>query len=351
VLFSAQSGTLRICGTNLEVGVEVTVPARVLADGVCAVPAQILTNIMSATPSGAPIILEHSGSTLRIRSGSRETTINTLATDDFPRIPQVSGGAPFDIAAATLLDGLRSVWYGAATSPIKPELASVFVQHKDGLLYFVATDAFRLAEKRLPAPGIDGDIPPVLIPAKNIPDIMRAFEGADGVVSARISSSQISVEGNGVYFTTRVVDGSFPDYEKVIPTRFTAEATLLKGDLVDAMKMSGFFTDTMNHVRIDARPAAKQLIVNATNGDIGAHTDALTAAVSGEDATAVFNHRYILDGLQSVHADSVTVSFGGAGKPMLMRGVADDTFRYIVMPINTAHLEPGGRASREKVPA
>jgi DNA polymerase-3 subunit beta len=197
----------------------------------------------------------------------------------------------------------------------------------------VATDSFRLAEKRIKIKKTK-DFGQILIPYKNIPEIMRVLESIPGEVSVELDKNQISFSHEGTYLISRVVDGVFPDYKQIIPKQSGTEAIVLKQDLVNALKLSNIFSDKFNQVNIKVAPEAKKCEIRTKNNDVGENLATFDAAITGEEIDINFNYKYIIDCFQSVDSDSVTLTFNGLHRPMIIVPTSDQTFRYIVMPMN-----------------
>ena len=202
-----------------------------------------------------------------------------------------------------------------------------------GSIIFAATDSFRLAEKKVKVKNLK-EMPPVLIPVKNIPEILRILEQAPEDISVVIDKNQISFSFDGLYLVSRVVDGVFHDYKQIIPKQYQTTAVMLKQDLVNAFKLNTVFSDKFNKLSVKVRPTEKKFELSMRNADIGENVSDLEAVCEGSDLDINFNSRYIADSFQSVAADSLSLEFGGLTKPLVVRGVNDSSFLYLVMPIN-----------------
>ncbi|MBM2817459.1 MAG: Beta sliding clamp, partial [Parcubacteria group bacterium] len=200
-------------------------------------------------------------------------------------------------------------------------------------LVFVATDSFRLAEKIIKIEKDDNQFS-ILVPLKNIPEIIRIFEEFSGEVSICLSKNQISFSDNYNYIVSRLIDGVFPDYKQIIPKEIKTEAIVLKQDLISTLKISNIFSDKFNQVNIKILPSKKVFEITTKNSNIGENTNTVPASLSGDDISVNFNYKYIIDCIQSIDSDSVSLSFNGVSKPMTIRGISDKSFTYIVMPMN-----------------
>lgn len=333
LLFEVKNNNLKIKATNMDIGVEVAVPVKILEEGTIAAPGSVFINLISNIQSEKSVILETIDNNLQIKTEYGKTIIKSHPFDDFPTIPKVSDGLSFDLDSKKLIKGLKSVVFSSSLSNIKPELSSVYVYTNNDDVFFAAADSFRLAEKKINLKK-NNNLFSVLIPSKNIPDIIRIFENADGDVSVCLSKNQISFSHNYNHLVSRVIDGVFPDYKQLIPKEFKTEVVVLKQDLLSALKISNIFTDKFNKISLKIEPSKKIFEIMTKNSDIGENTNIIPASLSGEDILINFNHKYIADCLPLIDSDSVSLSFNGISKPMVIRGVSDRSFVYIVMPMN-----------------
>lgn len=334
VLLEIKKGTITVRATNLESGVEITIPAKSEETGTCAVPAQIFLQTIR-TLRAAELTLSHNDKSLDINASGSSTAIHTIPHDEFPVIPAASAKRQFSIPQKTLTAGVQSVSYAAALSTIRPEFASVLLSYKDGAVVFAATDSFRLAEKRFHIP-VKNPIPDVLIPIKNAQDMVHVFSegGENEEVQCTVHDAQIHAVMGPITFVSRVVDATFPNYEAIFPKRVTTEATLLLEDFAAVLQKARIFSAEAQHVGFHIYPKKKVFTAAAQSGVVGEMSDSIEAALTGEDIDINFNIPYIADCLQTIKADSVVLAFAGTGKPLIVRGVSDQTFTYLVMPLN-----------------
>ena len=324
---------LSVRSTNLEAGVDIKVPGEVGEKGVVAVPASILSQTLRSV-SGDKVTLKVDGSNLLIEARGSKTLIKAISHEEFPTLASPEGGKGLSVSRLSLLQSLQSVAYAASSSMIRPELGSVYLSVKSGKLTAVATDSFRLAEKTVSdANGADSS--DVLIPLKHTQELMHVLEKiAVEQVELVIDDSQLILIADGLRFVSRIIDGTFPNYKEIIPKSFTTEATLLKSDFTETLRKARVFSGADQHVGFHVYPKKKVFDITAQSAAIGEMSDSLEAAVTGEDIDVNFHIGYVADCLQSIPSDSITLSFSGAGKPLVIRGVSDGSFTYLAMPLN-----------------
>ncbi|MEX0934762.1 MAG: DNA polymerase III subunit beta [Candidatus Paceibacterota bacterium] len=332
VLLIVKNSTLIVRSTNLDLGVEVRISVKTDKEGVVAVPADILKNFLTSLYNDKKVFLELKDSTLVVTTNHTKTQIKTLSHDEFPSIPVLEDATAISLPATKFLEGLNSVYYTASPSSMKPELASVYIHKENSQLIFAATDSFRLAEKKVKIKNLD-EFPSLLIPHKNVVEILKILDNTGDDVELHLSDNQIALKQGDVYITSRVVDGVFPDYRQIIPKEHTTEAVMLKKDLQGALKLSNIFADKFNQITLVIDPKKKVFEIQTTNSDVGENKGQVDAAINGEVVEMSFNYRYIIECFQSITTDSVSLGLS-SGKPMVIKGVGDENFLYLVMSMN-----------------
>jgi len=341
----AKEGKITIRATNLDVGIEVAVPGKIEKNGVAVVSAALLSGFLATKASGEMVTLSLSGrengdqktedgegNKLFLQSGSHHTMIKCLPSDDFPTLPRMEESISLTLSGDDLRVGIESVVYAASPSDMKPEIASVYIVNDGKELVFVATDSFRLAEKRLLI-RVEGECT-LLVPHKNASELIRALEGVESQVELAFSKNQLVVTAENLYFTSRLVEGVYIDYAQIMPNGSKTEVVVLKEDLIEAMRLSVVFSDKFNPVVLTIDPDEKLFEVRAHGAETGESTTRLAATIEGEKVEMGFNARYILEAFASIQEDSVALTWNGAGRPMLMRGTGNKSFSYLVMPMN-----------------
>ena len=332
VLITAEGSRLTLRATNLECGVEIVVPAKISAEGTVAVPAGILNGFLS-NAKGKTIQASLVGEVFRVESERANASIKTIPHEDFPILPRVSAETSFTIKASDLVRAIRSVAYCASLSAVKPELQSVLLYGEAGKLTAVATDSFRLAEKQMPLKST-GSIPQLLVPARNAAELMRVLDAVKGDIEIYYNDNQLSTQADDIYYTSRLLDGAFPNYRQILPKEFSTEGLVLREDMSSALKSLSIFADKFAQVSLSIDPVKKALFLSSRNPDVGEQVSTVKATITGEPVSVSFNGRYLADSLQSIVGDSVRLHSNGAGKPMLIKDASDDSFLYLAMPMN-----------------
>lgn len=333
VYLDATQKNLSIKATNLDLGISIVVPAKIIEPGALVVSAGTISSLVSSLPpkeKNVTMVVEKQ--VLELKTPNINTKIKLLALEDFPLIPEVGEGG-FSLPARDLVWGIRSVIFAAAQGNIKPEICSVAITAEKDFLVFAATDSFRLAEKKIKVKGI-ANFKQIIIPQKNAAEIIRIFDQGEEDVNVSVQEHQIALRSQNIYLTSRVVEGNFPDYRQIIPKQNTTQAVLLKQDLTNALKTSLIFSNTFDQLALKVSPKTKTFVVESNNANVGESATKIEAALEGEDISLNINQKYFSDCLQSISVDSVSLNFSGQAKPLVIQGIGEASFLYLMMPMN-----------------
>ena len=333
VLLEVKDSILTIKATNLDLGIEIKLPVKVIKEGRVAVSGIILNNFVGSLQNEKNITLEVIEGNLKVSTEHSQSIIKAFPSDDFPNIPKIESDNKFVFNTTDLLKSLKSVMYSASVSTIRPVLSSVLMYSEEDSIVCVATDSFRLAEKHIKVKK-HKDFDQILLPVKNIPEIIRTFEDIKDDVQVIVNENQISFTYEDIYITSRIVDGTFPDYKQIIPKEIKTEVVVLKQDLITALKISNIFSDKFSQVTFTISPKNKTFRMVTKNNDVGENIHTLDAVIKGEEITISFNYKYIVDCFQSIDSDSISLHFSDTNRPMVITGVGDKSFLYLVMSMN-----------------
>lgn len=332
VVLEADDKGLIIKSTNLEISLKISIPSKVIEKGKTAVSSNILFSYLNNLSLDENLVLEVQKNILFVSGSHSETKINTVATEDFPTISNTSDVKSCKIPSRELVEGFKSVWYAASNSSMKPELSSVYIYPEANSILFVATDSFRLAEKKIEVKNEGFES--ILIPQRNINEIIRVLEDYDLDLKVNFEEDKVSFEADDIFIVSRVVDGNFPDYKQIIPKDFETQVTILKNDLQNSLKISNLFSNNFNQTSFIVDDKNNKLEVVSKNPEKGETRNIIDSTVRGGELEINFNQKYINDSFSSIKSESVTLNFNGSGKPMVVKGVNDPTFQYLVMPLN-----------------
>jgi DNA polymerase-3 subunit beta len=247
-------------------------------------------------------------------------------------MPQIQNGSKWSLQSKTLKKALQQVVVAASHDDTRPVLTGVYMHTHEGDLYVVATDSYRLAERKVMKLKENVNL---LIPASSIQDLLRILGDGEEEVVVHHDEQQVLFKVGDVELVTRLIEGNYPDYRKLIPSNFTTTASLPRSELVNITKVSSLFArESAGSVTLELDENSKQIGIRSIASQLGENTATATAEVSGEGAITL-NSRYILDALGVIDEQDVSVSFNGKLEPCVIHGVAEKDYIHIVMPLKS----------------
>ena len=331
VLIKTSNNRLSLSATNLDIAITHYIGAKVKQEGSITVPARLMQDFVSSLPDGV-IELDLQETKLHVTTNQYQSVVNGIVADDFPVMPVISDGKKLTIKGGLFKKSLQQVVFAASNDETRPVLTGVLLQTHEGNLYMAATDSYRLAEKQLVAEKNDIHL---LVPASAMNDLLRVLNDDDEDVHITHNDQQVSFHVGDIELVTRLVDGKYPDYRKLIPSSFTTQATLKRADFVNVTKVSSLFArESAGSVTIDIDEASKQLSIRSVASQLGENTATAPAKVKGSGSITV-NSRYLLDGLGALHGEDVSFGFNGKLEPTLLSDPALPDYQHIIMPLKS----------------
>ncbi|RME58645.1 DNA polymerase III subunit beta [Candidatus Parcubacteria bacterium] len=336
-LFEIKNGEIFLKATNLEIAISYKIPGKVISEGAAAIPIRAFAQLIKTIPSERIDIEKKDGSVV-LKMDSGATTLHSAPVDDFPLIPSISKPLlTFSIKGSILKEAIASVVPAAQFSEIKPELSSVLLYYLSDVIKFVATDTFRLAEKSIlntqfsVKESKEGE-GKFLIPLKTAHDLLRVLRDEDEVVLS-CDQHQILFTTEYITFISRLIDGNFPEYESIIPTKFQFEVIMEKDELLNAVKTSSVLSGKSNEITFRFSKEKKAVEVHASDQIIGENTYLLPVKMNAVPPPLTFNWKYLLDGISVISASEVMLGINGDDKPVIIKAPKDTFHFYLLMPI------------------
>lgn len=326
VLIKAEGDTLTATATDLDVEVTSTALADVIEPGATTVRADQFVDIVKALQKGKPVSLQSDGLVLQIKSGRSNLKLASLPIDDFPAISGGEYNSEFQSEQSSLSRLLDLSYFAMSNEETRYYLQGVYLHPVDGTARSVATDGHRLAQ-------IDSDIyaefPGVIIPRKTVGLIRGLLD--EGVATVRVSETKVQVNLGHSVVTSKVIDGTFPDYTRIIPKDYASEVTVSAADVKQASalvsKVSG---EKVRAVRVAASDGLLTLSVRS-GSDEG--IEEVDADLVGDPVNCGFNSKYLADILSACNGDRAVMRFNGTTDPVLVRPADDDKAVYVCMPM------------------
>jgi DNA polymerase III subunit beta len=333
VLIEARDdGSIRLMATDLDLQVDESVPANVTQAGAATVPAHTFFEIVRKLPEGTQVELAAAEGKMQVNAGRSRFNLSTLPRDDFPVIAEGELPTRFELPAATLRQIIEKTRFAISSEETRYYLMGIFFHIVDDQLRAAATDGHRLARITVPKPdGADG-MPDVIVPRKAITELHRLLEELEGTVEVSLSPTKVRFGLGSAVLTSKLIDGTFPDYNRVIPT---ANDKLLKLD----PKSFAAGVDRVSTIASEKTRAVKMSVdrdkvtLSVTSPENGLATEEVPADYGSDGLEIGFNARYLLDILSEIDGDTVEVHLADAAAPTLLRENDKSNALYVLMPM------------------
>lgn len=350
ILLEAEKGGLKVSATNLEIGLVAKIRAKVDHSGKIAIPGRIVGGILSQLGDGSKISLEEKNQTLKMVYNGNSASIKGMDAKDFPIIPKPESKALFEINAPELQKKAGNILAATAVSDTRQELTGAYFEFSENKVAFAATDSFRLAEAVIKLEkGKAGDDykkyitknSAVIVPARTLSEVIRAVTPEDESVKIYLSENQIFFETADTLFVSRLIDGKYPEYKQVVPKEFSLNILVKKEELLKAARLAGVFSDSKSHeVRLKIEGGKGKMAVFAQSVEAGEGSWGVSVAADApKDIEVAFNNRFLLDGLNSLSTDDISMSLNDSFGPVMLREVAEEKplagYFHIIMPIRS----------------
>jgi DNA polymerase-3 subunit beta len=325
---------LHVAGSDLDLTIQVEVEVAGEADGVGVLPARLAADIVRALEPGA-VTLDVAEDEVRITSGRSNFAVRLLPAADFPRLPTQSDQADaVTLQATELAEALRQVVRAASADDARPILTGVLMTAEEGGLRLVATDSYRLAVRDLPGTAVLREGQEVLVPSKALTELQRLLSGADAV-TLRLAEHDVTFEVGKVRLTSRLIEGEFPPYRRLIPSSYPNRLIIEKEALLDAVRRVKLLVrDATTPVRMALRPDGIELTVITT--EVGQASEDVDAKFEGGELTVAFNPTYLIDGVEAIGGDEVLLETIDALKPAVIRPTEGSEYLYLLMPVRVS---------------
>ncbi|MEK9174785.1 MAG: DNA polymerase III subunit beta [Patescibacteria group bacterium] len=337
VLIKSDKNGLRISSTNLELGVNSWFPCKVVTTGEITVPARIFHGIIGSLTSERINLEVKKNNTLNITTTGYKASLKGESAKDFPIIPKLKNEVIININSNIFCQALANLVSFVSNSETRPEIAGILLYKNsdENNLTAVATDSFRLGEKIIPLKEEYNKLSfSVIVPAKTAAEVVRIFSGKNEDLNVVIEKNQIGFFSEKTEIVSRLVEGNYPDYKKLIPSEFNTVAGLNKDDFVKIVKLVGLFSSRVSDIKLSfvKEPQAK-LMMYAGDSDLGENDSELAVDLTGENLEVKFNWKYLVDGVAGLTGSRALFNFIDETRPCLIKSPEDKSFLYIVMPI------------------
>ena len=332
VLLRAGAGRLELAATDMELSLRASLDADVEDEGAVVVPGRLLVELVRLLPA-REVAIEHRAEEglVRIECGPASYRLHTYSVEDFPRLPELDLVQTFPVDRGALLDTIARVSRSASRDESRPVLTGILVRFEAGKLVMAATDSYRLSVKETP---LDGEAPELeaIIPARALGELGR-IAGSGDAVELGAHENQVVFGADGVWMTSRRIDGQFPNYRQLLPETFEHEVPLPRSELLDVVRRTAVMAQRNAPLRL--RFEEGQLTVSAQTQDVGESRESLPVPFTADPLAIGFNPEFLREGIESMGADAVTLKLISPLRPAVVQGDAEDP-TYLIMPIRLA---------------
>lgn len=339
ILIKTSGSFLELTTTNLETTIRWSVLAKIEEQGVVAVPAGFLTNLINLTKA-EKIILESDNQNLILKSDNQKVQIQGQNPEDFPIIPKQEKNNFLTISSSRISAGLQQISDIPSTSQIRPEISGIYFNSKKDILKTVATDSFRLGEKTVKLDsGAKKDVV-FILPQQTARELINIASQQQGAVNIYTSPNQVLFEflsqeptQEKIQVMSRLIEGQYPNYQEIIPKKPTTRVQINKEELENQVKKAGLFSGKMLEVKISAIPNQGKIKITSKSSETGKSELFSDCNIEGEPVEVAFNYRFLLDGISSLKSSEVALELSGNEGAGMLKPVGDSSYLYILMPI------------------
>ena len=330
ILLTTEKGRLKLAATDLEIGIQTWIGGKVDKEGSLTIPARLLSEFVS-TNTDPIITLHQEETTLQLTSTHFNARIKGIDAGEFPLIPTVKHQDGVVIKANVLKEAIQQTVFATALDETRPILTGVLVIIEKKTMKFVATDSYRLAEKTIAMTSSHTPLA-VIVPSRTLQELARMLPDSESEVHLYLAENQILFTFGETEYISRLIDGTFPDYEQIIPKEPTTTLTLEKNTCIQAMKMASFFArESANNVQLSV--ADGTIKVTAISPQLGDTVSHLEGNVSGEAIEIAFNAKFLLDALSIFPGTTLQFFLSGKFQAGVLRPIETHDYLYLIMPL------------------
>jgi DNA polymerase-3 subunit beta len=331
ILLRTDQGRIKFSSTNLELAVNTWVGGKIEEEGDITVPAKLINEYINNLAE-EKITISSKNHNLFLDADQSKSFIKGLPSEEFPLIPEIGEGIYTSVSGQDLTRAINEVGFAASYSETQPEISGVLFSFNGQTLTLSATDRYRLAEEKIqlnkPAP----EDKQIIVPSRAANELGRVFAQKENV-EIFLSEGQAMFKSDDIELITRLIEGQYPEYQQIIPKNFTTSQTLRRTELTQALKAVSLFATDTNNIEIELDPKAQKVMVKSQSNQAGEGEVSLVGSGQGEKTSVVFNHRYLLECLNNISDDEVTIKVIDPSSPAAIVPNGRENYLYIVMPI------------------
>ncbi len=337
ILFNVDKKQLKLSTTDLEMAITSDIPCKIEKEGSITIPAKLLVNFINNLPN-KKIEINVKNNIIFLKCENYNSNIKGLDSKDFPIIPKIKNEPIIEIDSYEFKNALEQIINFTSISDIRPEISGILLDlNNDKKIKFVATDSFRLGEKILTIKNHKikkNNLGLIIIPLKTAQEVIKIISNYENCeLKINIENNQILFNLPETQIISRLIEGNYPNYQQLISKQFDTTVTILREELIKAVKISSLFSSKINDIRLKVNTKKSEIEIFSQDAELGENSAEIKGDVSGKDLEIIFNHKYLLDGLNNINSEKIIIGFNGDTSPGIIRPEGKDDFLYIIMPI------------------
>jgi DNA polymerase-3 subunit beta len=342
ILVATDEGRLRLSATNLELGITCWIGAKIEQEGATTVPARTFVDLVNTLPNDqVNMELTVRTQTLNVRCGPFNNDIKCIDAKEFPPLPPSNLEGELTFNVDELREMIHQTVFAASTDDARPVLTGVLAEIQDGEMTLAAADGFRLSVRTAHLPSPSGAGVRAIVPARALAELARVISDGEQTVGMVLppSRGQVIFRAKDVEVVSQLIEGTYPDYQGIIPTSYVTRTVLPTGQFLKACKAADIFAREAAHsARLRIAPGGElepgTVEISATSAETGSNETTVDATVEGEPLEIAFNVRFLMDVLGVIDTPNVALETTGASSPGVLRPVGRDDFLHVIMPMH-----------------
>lgn len=334
VLIRVDKKKVSLVTTNLDLAIIDYLPVSDSEDGVITVPAKLLAEFINTLPKGETIELSVKDTKLIVSAGKYSSTINGTIADDFPEIPEINekNAVIYKITTDELKNSLNQVLIASSNDLTRPALTGVYFNTYDNTLAIAATDGYRLAEKKI-IDKVENEVK-AIIPSSSLQEVLRSLSDDADEIEIAFNEDLVRFRFGEIEIVSKLIDASFPDYQKLIPKDNNISVYLNREELSRITKLAALFSRSVGGSIVCETKSPDTFSVKSIANEFGENDSELEAEVKKEGKINL-NSRFLLDALNALEEKEITFSFSDRIAPILLKNKKDTKYTHIIMPLNS----------------
>ncbi len=349
ILFKTEGSFLNLSATNLEIGIKWWGLSKIEKEGKIVVPARILSSFINFLPE-RKLLLEVKDLNLFIETEKNKSQIKGMSAEEFPLFPNLISEETMVFDSFLFCQGLNQIIDIPTISSARPEISGIFFQFKKDHLVLAATDSFRLGEKKLFYSDFlkEKNIPLdkeylFILPQRTVREIINIFGEKKKDLKVYFFPNQVMFEilmeetpFPQIQFFSRLIDGEYPNYQEIIPKKFTSQIILDKKEFLNQVKIASLFSGKINEIKFKIDSSKEEIQIFSQSADLGEYHGSSNAKIKGETLLISFNHRFLIDGLLNIEGNQIIFEINGEEGPAILKSAQDQSYFYVIMPIKSS---------------